>query len=184
MKRIVLATLTVAVLGVVLAGSGSAAGRPETEPAYAEGQTYAMIGVNVLTQASAGLLSSPPIYGIGFPVAPGTTGPITLPSGYRPQCNPCSHGAFPYHDHVLTGAPGLGADGTGHGEYRSPWRIVVMLYSPSYAYSPSFQPITDEEEIPAAEAAGKLVPINQGGGNPFEIWTQSVLNCPLVALVA
>jgi len=38
-------------------------------------------------------------------------GPITLPSGYQPQCNPCFHPGLPpqfvYHDHVITGAPGI-----------------------------------------------------------------------------
>jgi hypothetical protein len=182
MKRSILAVLMLSAVGLALAGSGSA--KPGLEAVYADGQTYSMLGAVLLTQATPGLLSAPPIYVIGFPVAPGTTGSVTLPSGYRPQCNPCEHGAFPYHDHVITGAPGLGNDGTGHGEYKSPWRIVAMLYSPAYANSASFRPITDDADIPAAEAAGKLVPINSGPGNRFEIWTQQVLVCPLVSPAA
>jgi hypothetical protein len=182
MKRGILAILTLFALGLALAGSGSA--KPDLDLVYADGQTYSMLGAQLLTQASPGLLSAPPIYTIGFPVAPGTNGSITLPSGYRPQCNPCAHGAFAYHDHVLTGAPGLGNDGTGHGDYKAPWRIVVMLYSPAYANSPSFRPITDDADIPAAEAAGKLAPINSGPGNRFEIWTQNVLVCPVVSPAA
>lgn len=157
-----------------------AAGAPETEAVYADGQTYAMVGATLVTNASPGLLKAPPIYILGFKTAPGTTGPITLPSGYRPQCNPCTQEPVAYHDHLVTGAPGLGTSGTAGGDYKAPWRIVAMIYNPAYSNSADFKPITSDEQLPAAEAAGEFLPINQGPGDPYEVWTPNVLICPIV----
>jgi hypothetical protein len=176
-KRIILLAAVTATLGVFPLGASAA---PEDELAYAEGQTYTMVGVTLVTNASPGVLEAPPIYILSYPTAPGTTGPITLPSGYQPQCNPCLEEPVAYHDHLLTGAPGLGTDGASGGDYESPWRIVVLVYSPRYAYSPTFKPVTSDDELAAAEAAGDFLPINQGAADPFEIWTPNVLICPIV----
>lgn len=146
---------------------------PEGELAYAEGHTYTMLGVTLITNASPGILSAPPIYILGFPTPAGTSGPITLPSGYRPQCNPCVQEPIAYHDHLLTGAPGVG-------DYESPWRIVVMMYNPRYAFGPDFKPVTSDDDLAQAERDGEFLPINQGGANPFEKWTDNVLVCPIV----
>jgi hypothetical protein len=158
-----------------------AAGAVGTESVYADGQTYQMIGATLLTQASPGLLSAPPIYLIGFPGPAGTTGPLSLPSGYVPQCDPCNHGAFPYHDHVLTGAPGFGTSGTAQGDYKAPWRIVVMLYTHDYAYSPNFVPLTSDDDIATFEGAGDFVPLNPNGPDHYQVWTNMVLICPIVS---
>ena len=86
-----LAFATVALL--LVAGPASArAGAPETETVYLDGHTAQInTGAAVVFDASPGLLShASPIFIIGFPVAPDTTGPITLPSGYEPQ-----HNGFP-----------------------------------------------------------------------------------------
>ena len=132
----------------------AAAAAPDTEGVYADGQTYTMIGATLVTNASPGLLKAPPIYILGYPTAPGTTGPITLPSGYQPQCNPCTQEPIAYHDHLVTGAPGLGTSGTSGSDYKAPWRIVAMMYSPTYAYSPFFSrsPATTSSPPPKQQA--------------------------------
>jgi hypothetical protein len=154
---------------------------PSGEAAYADGQTYWMHSAHVDTNPGPGLLDAPPIYVLGFSLAvpSGTTGPITLPSGYRPQCNPCDQEPIHYHDHLLTGEPGSGATGTAR-DYRAPWRIVIMQYSPGYADSPHFVPITSDTQLSVAEADGDFAPINPSGPDPYQIWTNSVLICPLV----
>lgn len=158
----------------------AAAAGPDAEQVYADGQTYEMLGATLVTNAAPGLLSAPPIYILGYATKPGTTGPITLPSGYRPQCNPCLQEPIAYHDHLVTGAPGLGTSGTSGGNYRAPWRIVVMLYNPAFSNSPAFHPVTSDDELAAAEAAGEFLPINAGAADPYELWTANVLICPIV----
>lgn len=152
---------------------------PSGEAAYADGQVYWMHSSHVDTAPGAGQLNSPPIYILGYPVAPGTSGPITLPSGYQPQCDPCDAEPVHYHDHLLTGEPGSGTSGTA-GDYRAPWRIVVMMYSPTYAESTGFVPVMSDQELPAAEAAGDFLAINPGASDSYQIWTTTILICPLV----
>ena len=110
------------------------------------------------------------LYLATYPVAAGTVGPITLPSGYQPQCNPCFHPGLPapfvYHDHIITGAPGMGANGTA-GAYKALWKIIILRYNPLYVMSPVFTPIKSAADVDAAEAAGNVfLPINPGGANP------------------
>jgi hypothetical protein len=82
---------------------------------------------------------------------------------------------------VLTGAPGFGTNGTA-GSFKGPWQIVVLMYNPTYAFSPHFQPITSDEALDTAEAAGDFLPIAPlGSANPYEIPTGTVLICPLVS---
>jgi hypothetical protein len=172
MKRL---AVLAALAATVLLAAAPAAG---AEAVYADGQTYEMLGATLVTNASPGLLKAPPLYVLGFP-ASGTV-PITLPSGYQPQCNPCLQEPIAYHDHLITGAPGLGTSGTSGGNYRAPWRLVIMMYTHAYAYSPGFTPVTDDSELPAAEAAGDFAKINPGASNPYEIWTDNVLICPVI----
>src|SRR5262249_49051458 len=116
------------ILAVVLALAAfpmAAAAGPGTELVYAGGQTYTMHGVTLTTTASPGLPAAPPLYVLAYLPSAGTSGTLTLPSGYQPQCNPCSQEPFAYHDHLITGAPGLGTNGTSGSDYRAPWRIVV-----------------------------------------------------------
>ena len=175
MKRLALTVLAVGTF--LLLPAGASAGTA-TEPVYADGQTYAMLGATLVTNASPGLLSAPPLYLLGFPAS--GTSPITLPSGYQPQCNPCLQEPIHYHDHLITGAPGLGTFGTAGGNYKAPWRIVIMMYNPAYASSPTFQPVKSDEQLAAAEAAGEFAVINLGGPNRYQIWTNNVLICPIV----
>lgn len=174
MKRL---ALTVLAVGALLLPAAASAGGA-TEPVYANGQTYTMLGATLVTNASPGLLSAPPLYLLGFPAS--GTSPITLPSGYQPQCNPCLQEPIQYHDHLITGAPGLGTSGTAGGSYRAPWRIVIMMYTHAYAYSSNFQPVKSDEQLAAAEAAGEFAMINPGASDPYQKWTTNVLICPIV----
>jgi hypothetical protein len=86
-----------------------------------------------------------------------------------------------YHDHVITGAPGMGNNGTA-GAYKAPWKIIVLVYNPEYVSSRTFKPITSAADLDAAEEAGNVfVPINPGGENVYEIDTGNLLICPTVS---
>jgi hypothetical protein len=88
---------------------------------------------------------------------------------------------FVYHDHVITGAPGMGNNGTA-GEYKAPWKIIVLVYNPADVSSPNFSPITSAADLDAAEEAGNVfLPINPGGENPYEVDTGNLLICPTVS---
>ena len=164
------------------------ADKPEIDPSYVDGKTYYMIGPHLITGANPNLLAqAQELYLLAYPLNPNgltTLGQLTLPSGYQPQCDPCFHPGLPlvfvYHDHVLTGAPGLGKAGTA-GNFKGPWKIIVLMYNPEAALAPDFKPITSASDIDAAEAAGKFLPINPSAANPFEIITGNVLICPLVS---
>jgi hypothetical protein len=188
MRRIVVLTVLLAV-GALLTASGALADKPEIDPTYANGQTVYMIGSHLIpgardTQPNL-YAHAEELYLATYPVAAGTTGPITLPSGYQPQCNPCFHPGLPlpfvYHDHIITGAPGMGNNGTA-GAYKAPWKIIILRYDPLYAMSPTFVPIKSAADVDAAEAAGGVfLPINPQGPNQFEIDTGNVLICPTVS---
>ena len=55
-----------------------------------------------------------------------------------------------------------------------------MRYSSAYAYSLEFVPITSGDEIPDAEATGKLEAINPGAPDPYQLWTTTVLIRPIM----
>lgn len=171
-------------------GGVANAGKPDLDPSYVDGKIYYMIGPRMIVNA---IVTNPELYAqseelylLVYPINPsGTdTEPQTLPSGYQPNCDPCYHpglpGPFAYHDHVLTGAPGLGKNGTA-GVFKAPWKIIVLMYDPAVIASPDFQPITSASDIDAAEANGMFVPLVPGVPNPYEIETGNVLICPLVS---
>src|ERR1700693_2700345 len=85
-----------------------------------------------------------------------------------------------HHEHVLPGAQGLGKNGTA-GEFKAPWKIILLMYNPEVANSKTFTPVTSASDVDAAEANGVFLPINPGSANPFEIETGSVLICPFVS---
>jgi len=168
------------------------ADKPEIDPSWANGKLVYMIGPHLMPNA---ILTHPQLYAhaeelylLVYPLNnTGTdTAPKTLPSGYQPNCNPCYHpglpGVFAYHDHVLTGAPGMGKNGTA-GEFKAPWKIILLMYDPTVALDPSFTPVTSASDIDAAEARGWFLPINanNNAANPYEIETGNVLICPLVS---
>jgi hypothetical protein len=177
-KSALLMLALVSVVGALAFAAGAVA-ETQTENVYVDGQAYAInTGAAVVFDASEKLLEqSSPMYLIGFTVLPGTTGPITLPSGYQPQNNGLPS-PVPYHDHVLTGAPGLGS-GTA-GDYGAPLQVVRMQYTSAYTYDPAFVPITSVDQIPAAEAAGELLVINAGAPDPYQLWTTTLLVRPIV----
>lgn len=191
MRRLALCVVLF-VLGALGIAGGAAATKPEIDPTYANGQTVYMIGPHSIPDArdrQPNLYAhAEELYLLSYAVPAGTTGPITLPSGYRPQCNPCFHPGLPtpfvYHDHVITGAPGMGNDGTA-GAYKAPWKIIVLMYNPAYVMSPTFTPITSEAGLDAAEEAGNVfLPLAPGAPNPYEIDTGNVLICPTVSFHA
>jgi hypothetical protein len=191
-----LVPLVLALVGVGFVFASAALGdKPTIDPTYADGQTVYMIGPHLIVNARAtqpGLYASAQeLYLLTYPqqtLPVLGAGPITLPSGYQPQCNPCFHPGLPapfvYHDHVITGKPGLGVNGTA-GQYKGPWKIIVLVYNPAYANSPSFTPITSATGVDAAETAGNVfLPINANhaaGPNSYEIDTGNVLICPTVS---
>lgn len=174
------------------ASHAAGVGKPEIDPSYANGQTVYMIGPRMIVGARETMPNAyahaEELYLVVYPqeTLPGPdAGPITLASGYRPQCNPCFHPGLPpmfvYHDHVLTGAPGMGKNGTA-GVFEAPWKIILLVYNPQYVSSPTFTPVTSEADLDAAEQAGNVfLPINQGGANPYEVDTGNLLVCPLVS---
>ena len=198
-KRVRRALILTLVAGVTVVGLGLAttayltsrvsAAHQEIDPSYANGVTVYMIGPHMITNPNPNLLAqAEPLYILAYPLNSDPTctsdcPPHTLPSGYQPQCNPCFHPGLPpvfaYHDHVLEGAPGFGKNGTA-GDFKGPWRIIVLMYNPVVAMSSSFQPVTSDEALDAAETAGEFLPIS-GGSNPYEVETGVVLICPLVS---
>jgi hypothetical protein len=167
-------------------------GKPDVDPTYANGETVYMIGPHLIPNARETQPNlyekAEELYLVAYPQqtlpVPGV-GPITLPSGYQPQCNPCFHPGLPpmfvFHDHIITGAPGHGNNGTA-GEFKAPWKLIVLVYDPVYVSSPNFKPITSATDLDAAEAAGNVfMKINPGGDNEYEFDTGNVLICPIVS---
>jgi hypothetical protein len=181
--------LVVAAVAFALSASGSrtaSAAHQEIDPSYANDTVVYMIGPHLNTNPSPQLLAtSANLYIAAYPWD--LANPPVFASGYQPQCDPCYHPGLPvpfvYHDHILSGAPGFGNDGTA-GTFKGPWKVIVMLYNPSVESNPSFKPLRDDESIDAAEAAGEFLPINSDlshGPNPYEFVTGNVLICPLVS---
>jgi hypothetical protein len=174
--------------GALLTATGARAAKPEIDTVYAEGNTYYMISPHMITNPNPNLFAqAEELYLLVYPLNPDgstTLGPQTLPSGYEPQCDPCFHPGLPlpfvYHDHVLTGAPGLGNHGTA-GQFKGPWKIIVLMYNPAVVFDPAFTPITSAADVDAGEAAAKFLPINPGADNPYEVSTGNVLICPFVS---
>lgn len=185
-RTLTILAATVALLALSVAPA--AAAKPEIEPSWANGQLMAMIGPHITTTPSAGLHdTSEELYLAAYPLNPdGRTdlGTLTLPSGYQPNCDPCFHAGLPlpfvYHDHVLSGAPGFGNDGTA-GTFTGPWKIILMMYNPDVTTSPDFHPLTSQAQVEWGEQNGWFLPINPTAPNPYEIDTGWVLICPITS---
>jgi hypothetical protein len=68
------------------------------------------------------------------------------------------------------------------GEYKAPWKIILLVYNPAYVASPNFTPLKSVAAIDAAEQAGNVfMQINSGGDNPYEVETGNLLICPTVS---
>ena len=57
-----------------------------------------------------------------------------------------------------------------------------MLYTHTYVESWSFTPVTSDDQLAAAEAAGDFQRINPTGADPYQRWTNNVLICPVIKL--
>ncbi len=168
-----------AVAATIVVGTASA-GKPDTEKAYADGNTVTIAAIHFITSPSpAHLASSNYLYLVTYPVDAAATGgaPVTLASGYQPNCDPCFHpglpAAFVYHDHVLSGAPTLGNAST-------PRHLVILQYVASVMTDPSFQPLTSVSAVKAGEAAGIFQAIGSGS-NPYEVDTGLLVVTPPVS---
>jgi hypothetical protein len=165
------------------------AGASNEVAVYMDGQTYGMVINKVNLNPSDGeIAAAQPFYVAVYPVNPeGRTdlGTITLPSGYQPQCDPCFHPGLAfqlvYHDHILSGAPGFGLDGTAQ-QQQGTRRPIAVVYNPTFIQSPGFQPLTTTADVQAAEQLGELLPINGGAANPFELPQPVVVTVQLVPL--
>jgi hypothetical protein len=187
LKRGVLAFLALSAL--TLAGWASAA-KPDIDPSYVDGKIYYMIGAHAIPNPNAKLLAqAEELYIVVYPINPdGRTdlGPLQLQStGYKPLCDPCFHPGFnltwSYHDHILTGAPGLGKNGTA-GEFVAPWKIIIVMYSDAAIADANFQPITSVDALEDALANHPEMFQPPVPGFPgLELDTGVVLICPLVA---
>jgi hypothetical protein len=168
-RRTLIAFLATALAVGALAVAGAGTAAEQTEHIYADGNTYTINtegAVDVDAPAEV-LAQAAPFYIVGFPVAAGTTGPITLPSGYQPQNNGLP-APLPYHDHIAA-------------DVNNPLRRVVELrYSWAYSYSPTFVPLTSIDQLPAAEASSKLDIVAPGASDPYQHWTNTVLVRPAV----
>lgn len=186
--RLALGLAVLLALGMVaaIAPAARAAG-PCAETAYANGQAYCIFISKIVANPSPSLVATAePIYIAAYSplpagcdtTNPSTCGPETLPSGYQPLCDPCFHGgalnAFPYHDHVMEGAPGFGANGTADA-MKGPWILLVVAYDPAYSNQVGFMPYKSTAGLSAGEAAGHFVTLNLGSANPYEINTGVVL---------
>jgi hypothetical protein len=178
----ILRTGALTVLAALVIPGWAAAAKPEIDPSYAEGQTVYMIGPHVIfnaaqTQPNA-YAHAEELYLVGYPQEA-----LPLKSGYVPQCNPCFHAppAFIFHDHVLTGAPGLGKNGTA-GVYKAPWKIILLMYTVEEVSREDFVPVKSVKELDDGEAAGKFQKIAPpGSANQYEIDTGNLLICPFVS---
>src|SRR5436190_18741336 len=146
-------TIAAMLVTTIVVGSASAA-KPDTETAYADGQTVTIAAIHFITSPSpAELAAANYLYLVTYPVDATATGgaPVTLASGYQPNCDPCWHpglpAAFVYHDHVLSGAPTLG-------NASAPRRLVILQYVASVMTDPSFQPLKSAAAVKAGEATG------------------------------
>src|SRR5215469_6181321 len=92
--------------GIVIAAIGflmcvfvgtASAGAPAIDPSYVNGQTYYMIGPHMIVNAKQTnpnlYAQSEELYILAYPLNPSGTDTTskTLPSGYKPQCDPCYH---------------------------------------------------------------------------------------------
>jgi hypothetical protein len=176
-------------VGALVFSSVAVADKPEIDPTYADGQTVYMIGPHLIPGARESMPNAyahaEELYLAVYPQAsvpsPGNAPPITLPSGYQPQCDPCFHPGLPfpfvYHDHVITGMPGPGTAR----DYKAPWKIVIVVYNPLVAMSPLFQPVKSEEALDNGEQHGMFLPINPTGENHYEVEPGNLLICPTVS---
>ena len=153
----------------------STTARSCVQKAYVDGQQYCFTVERAITNATAFQLGQAQVLEVvTYPQLNSQCSsnltkctPETLPSGYSPQCNPCTEEAPAlYHDHMLTGLPS-GANGT--------YAVVIVAYSPSYSSQPGFTPMKSTSAVSAGESAGDFARINPNGVDPYEKPTRTIL---------
>ena len=161
------------------------AAEPTTEAMYANGTTVYMVAPPTL--ATGGPNVPDDLYLAVYPIDPtgANLGAITVgTNGYMPQCDPCFHPGVPlpfaYHDHVISGTPGLGVNGTA-GSFNPFWHVFVVMYNPARFIGQSFTPVKSAAELDAGESNGMFLPINAAGPNPYEVDTGIVFLCNIVS---
>lgn len=162
MRRLLLAAALLVACAVV--GGAAAQGKPDTETAYADGQSLTIAAMHFITSPSpAQLATANDLYIAAYPWD-GANAP-TFASGYVPNCNPCFHPGLPagfvYHDHVLSGGPTLGDAST-------PRHLIIVLYKASVLADAGFQPLKSVDAIRQGEANGMFQAIGSGA-NPYEV---------------
>ena len=182
--------MTTLLFSLLVPGGVATAGKPVIDESYANGEVVYMIGPHVKTNPNPNeFAQAEELYIVAYPLngtPPSDTTPKSLPGGYVPQCNPCYHfgtpsqgDAFAYHDHILSGSPGFGRDGTA-GTFKGPWRIILLMYKAS-AVAGAFTPAKSAEELDTREEQGMFEEINPGAENPYELELPVILICPLVS---
>lgn len=150
--------------------------RPCEQKAYYDGVQYCFAVVGANTNASEVQLASANImYVVTYPqlnsLCSGNLSsckPQALPSGYSPQCNPCTEEApAVYHDHVLAQMPVAGSNAS--------YAIVVVAYAPPFSGNSAFVPMKSSSAITAGESAGNFAKTNPTAANPYEMHTRTVL---------
>ncbi|HLZ93761.1 MAG TPA: hypothetical protein VKT20_00305, partial [Candidatus Dormibacteraeota bacterium] len=103
------------------------AAAPGSEQMYANGSTVYMIAPPTI--ATGGTNVPDELYLAVYPIDPtgANLGHLTVGTNkYAPQCDPCFHPGVPpplaYHDHVISGAPGYGVNGTA-GAFNPFWHV-------------------------------------------------------------
>jgi len=162
------------------------AAKPGVEPMYSNGTI-----VYMAAPPSAGMPAAhvpDDLYLVVYPINPdGLTnlGPQTVGTNhYMPQCNPCFHPGVPlpfsYHDHVISGSPGFGKNGTA-GSFNPWWHVFVVMYNPADYTNKAFTPVMSNAELDQGETNGLFLPINPNGPNHFEVDTGIVFLCMIVS---
>jgi hypothetical protein len=169
----------VAAVSLLLVSAPAVMAKQSSETVWANGQEWTMIAPHAITDANPELLAkAPPLYVLAFP-SNGHGGWI-LPPDYSPQCDPCLGVPVPpYHDHLLTGAPGFGNQGTSGRDYMAPWRLTLMMYNPAFILGGDFVPVTRDEDLATAITDGEFLPIGPNG--TYSIPLPVILICPLVS---
>jgi len=183
-RRLLLLVFAIAsAMAVTVAPAQAAA--PAPEPMYANDSTVYMIAPP--TVATGGTNVPDELYLAVYPIDPtgANLGRLTIgTNGYTPQCDPCFHPGVPlpfsYHDHVISGAPGLGVNGTA-GTFNPFWHVFVVMYNPAVFMGRPFTPVKSAAELDAGEASGMFLPINSSGANHFEVDTGIVFLCNIVS---
>jgi hypothetical protein len=179
----IVAVIAIAAIGAILLAPSALSQRPTTsaskpcmQKAYMNGQLYCFSVERPVNNASQALIAkSQVMYVLTYPQLNSQCSKnysgckaLTLLSGYTPQCDPCvQETPFPYHDHILSGLPASGENGT--------WAIVVVAYNPSFSSKVGFNPITSAQNLAVDEQSGAFARINPNGPNQYEVHTTTVL---------